>query len=43
MVVCTGGGDCVYGDGGGCHGGRGSGGDVFDGISDCHGGCSHHI
>lgn len=33
----------MYGDDGGCGGGNGSGGDVFGGISDCGGSCSHHI
>lgn len=28
---------------GGDGGGGGSGGDVFHGISDCRGGCSHHL
>lgn len=32
----------MYGDDGGCGGGNGSG-DVFGGISDCGGSCSHHI
>lgn len=41
MGVCRRGGDCVYGDGGGS--GSGGVGDVFNGISDCRGGCSHYL